>query len=166
MDCKYLRTLYPGYKFFSCNNYKVLKGIVFDDTLAREYILDLKEISKSNSGEIDFEALLWSESAKAIPHYHYSIQIKTCPGNSPGGYLRIIYWKPRPNNFRARASDDRRRAGGPPRSTSCGEGRRGGRRPARGRGQGVGPRGAAPEQAAEIRRLAGDLAVASSASAR
>jgi acyl transferase domain-containing protein len=68
--------LYPGYKFFSCNNYKVLKGIVFDDTLAREYILDLKEISKSNSGEIDFEALLWSESAKAIPHYHYSIQIK------------------------------------------------------------------------------------------
>jgi acyl transferase domain-containing protein len=68
--------LYPGYKFFSCGNYKVLKGIVFDETLAREYILDLKEISKSNSGQIDFEALLWSESAKAIPHYHYSIQIK------------------------------------------------------------------------------------------
>ncbi|BBD69160.1 hypothetical protein NIES4072_35110 [Nostoc commune NIES-4072] len=68
--------LYPGYKFFSCSNYKVLKGIIFDNTLAREYFLDLKEISKTDTGEIDFEVLLWSESAKAIPHYHYSTKIK------------------------------------------------------------------------------------------
>lgn len=67
---------YPGYKFFSFTNYKVLKGIVFDETLAREYFLDLKEISKTDTGEIDFEVLVWSESAKGIPHYHYSTQIK------------------------------------------------------------------------------------------
>ncbi len=67
--------LYPGYKFFSCSNYKVLKGIVFDESLVKEYILDLKEIHKSAEGEIHFEALLWSD-AKEIPHYHYSAQIK------------------------------------------------------------------------------------------
>lgn len=66
--------LYPGYKFFSCSNYKVLKGIVFDE-IAKEYILDLKEIHKSAEGEIDFEALLWSDG-KGIPRYHYSAQIK------------------------------------------------------------------------------------------
>ncbi|MBD2515425.1 SDR family NAD(P)-dependent oxidoreductase [Nostoc sp. FACHB-973] len=68
--------LYPGYKFFSCSNYKVLKGIIFDETLAREYFLDLKEIIKTDTGEIEFEVLLWSESSKGIPHYHYSTQIK------------------------------------------------------------------------------------------
>ena len=68
--------LYPGYKFLSCNSYKIFKGIVFDETLAKKYILDLKEIHKSNAGEIDFEVLIWSESAKGIPHYHYSTQIK------------------------------------------------------------------------------------------
>ncbi|MEQ8970428.1 MAG: SDR family NAD(P)-dependent oxidoreductase [Coleofasciculus sp. C1-SOL-03] len=68
--------LYPGYQFLSCQNYKVLKGIVFDDTLAQDYILDVKEINKSKSGEIEFEGLLWSESRNGIPHYHYSAQIK------------------------------------------------------------------------------------------
>lgn len=76
--------LYPNYKFFSCNSYKVLKGIVFDETLAREYVLDLKEINKSNAEEIDFEARVWSESTKGMLHYHYSTQIKlvqTIPQN-------------------------------------------------------------------------------------
>jgi acyl transferase domain-containing protein len=68
--------LYPGYKFYNCSSYKVLKGIIFDETLAKEYFLDLKEINKSDAGEIDFEVLLWSESAKGIPHYHYTAQIK------------------------------------------------------------------------------------------
>ncbi|MCC5615736.1 SDR family NAD(P)-dependent oxidoreductase [Nostoc sp. CHAB 5836] len=68
--------LYPAYKFFNCNSYKVLKGIIFDATIAKEYFLDLKEINKSDSGEMNFEALLWSESNKGIPHYHYSTQIK------------------------------------------------------------------------------------------
>ncbi len=68
--------LYPGYKFFSCENYKVLKGIVFDETLADEYILDLKEIEKSPNGEILLAAILWSETSIGIPRYHYSGQIK------------------------------------------------------------------------------------------
>jgi NAD(P)-dependent dehydrogenase (short-subunit alcohol dehydrogenase family) len=68
-------SLYPGYKFFSCENYKVLKGVVFDDTLASEYIIDLKEINKSQS-EIELTATVWSETSTSKPHYHYSAQIK------------------------------------------------------------------------------------------
>ncbi|GAB1545026.1 hypothetical protein NUACC21_77020 [Scytonema sp. NUACC21] len=68
--------IYPGYTFFSCSNYKVLKGIIFDQSLATEYVLDVKEIQKLNSGEIDFEVLVWSESPKGIPYYHYSTQVR------------------------------------------------------------------------------------------
>jgi NAD(P)-dependent dehydrogenase (short-subunit alcohol dehydrogenase family) len=68
--------IYPGYKFFSCSNYKVLKGIIFDQSLSTEYVLDIKEINQVNPGEIDFEVLVWSESPKGIPYYHYSTQVK------------------------------------------------------------------------------------------
>ncbi|MBD2203728.1 SDR family NAD(P)-dependent oxidoreductase [Calothrix sp. FACHB-1219] len=61
---------YPGYHFLSCQKYKVLKGIVFDENLANLYCLDLTEIEKSDA-EIQLEALIWSETAKGIPLYHY-----------------------------------------------------------------------------------------------
>ena len=41
--------LYPGYRFFSSENYRALKGIVFDSSLADEYVLDLKETAKNES---------------------------------------------------------------------------------------------------------------------
>ncbi|MDR3573812.1 MAG: SDR family NAD(P)-dependent oxidoreductase [Anaerolineaceae bacterium] len=68
--------LYPGYTFFSIDNYKVLKGIVFDDNLAGEYVLDLKEVSKSQKGEIDFEAIIWSKTKKDRTLYHYSLMVR------------------------------------------------------------------------------------------
>ncbi|AOY80151.1 SDR family NAD(P)-dependent oxidoreductase [Moorena producens JHB] len=70
--------LYPGYKFFSYTNFKVLKGIIFNDTLASEYILDLKEIAKTNDGSIEFEGKIWSkkEQSKIPYHEHYRAQIK------------------------------------------------------------------------------------------
>jgi len=61
---------YPGYHFLSCQKYKVLKGIVFDDNLANLYCLDLTEVEKSEE-EIQLEALIWSETPKGIPLYHY-----------------------------------------------------------------------------------------------
>lgn len=67
--------LYPGYRFLSCQNFKVLKGIVFDETLSQSYILDL-ERQKTESEEVDFNALLWSEGTRSISHYHYRCQIK------------------------------------------------------------------------------------------
>jgi len=67
--------LYPGYKFFSCPNFKVLKGIVFDENLASEYVLDLKKIDRNSSEEIQFEAKIWSQSSGKI-RYHFSTQLK------------------------------------------------------------------------------------------
>ena len=68
--------LYPGYKFFSCTNFKILKGIVFDQALASEYILELKEIAKTDSSEIEFEAKIWSKTQTEKLRYHYTAQLK------------------------------------------------------------------------------------------
>jgi NAD(P)-dependent dehydrogenase (short-subunit alcohol dehydrogenase family) len=68
--------LYPGHTFFTLENYKVLKGIVFDENLADEYILDLKEISKTSDGNIEFDSLIWSKNKQGKTLYHYSLRVK------------------------------------------------------------------------------------------
>ena len=68
--------LYPGYQFFSLERFRVLKGIVFDDSLAKEYVLDLKETAKTAAGEVEFEALIWSQNKKGKTLYHYSMAVK------------------------------------------------------------------------------------------
>lgn len=67
--------LYPGYKFFGFQNYKILKGIVFDDSLAEEYILDLKEIAKNNDEGIVFDAKISSKNKAGKTRYHFSVQL-------------------------------------------------------------------------------------------
>jgi NAD(P)-dependent dehydrogenase (short-subunit alcohol dehydrogenase family) len=67
---------YPDYQFFSCKNFKIFKGIVFDKTLANEYILDLTEVAKTDSRSIEFEAKVWSKTAAEKIHYHYTSQIR------------------------------------------------------------------------------------------
>ena len=68
--------LYPGYTFFGLNRFRVLKGIVFDETLADEYVLDLKETSKTQSGEIVFDAIIWSKNKQGKTQYHYSLMVE------------------------------------------------------------------------------------------
>lgn len=65
--------LYPGYRFYYYNNFKVLKGIPFDENLAEEYILDLEEIAKHEHQEIVFKAKIWSRNKKGKINYHFSI---------------------------------------------------------------------------------------------
>lgn len=65
---------YPGYRFFEAREFKVLKGIVFDQTLVSSYILDLEEIS-SDDNTVTLEAVAWSEGAGGLPRYHYRTQI-------------------------------------------------------------------------------------------
>jgi len=67
--------LYPGYQFLNCEDYKVLNGIVFDESLANEYIIDLKEVHKSQD-EIDLATTVWSKTATGKPRYHYSNRVK------------------------------------------------------------------------------------------
>ena len=68
--------LYPGYSFVSCENYQVLKGIVFDATLADEYILDVKEIQKIEQQEIELSAKIWSKTKEGKYRYHYQGNLK------------------------------------------------------------------------------------------
>ena len=70
--------IYRGYRYFGFNNYRVLKGIVFDESLANDYVLELKEIAKS-ADEILIDALVRSESAEGKPRFHYSVQIVLRP---------------------------------------------------------------------------------------
>lgn len=65
--------IYRGYRYFGFDNYKVLKGIVFDDTLADEYTLELKEVSKAPD-EIVLDAMIRSEP-QGKHRFHYSARL-------------------------------------------------------------------------------------------
>ena len=68
--------LYPGYKLFSCQNFKGLKGIIFDINTSHELILCLQEVVKNNHEEIEFTAKIISEPLKGKTLYHFSGNIK------------------------------------------------------------------------------------------
>jgi NAD(P)-dependent dehydrogenase (short-subunit alcohol dehydrogenase family) len=68
--------LYPGFSFYSLEQYRVLKGIVFDESLAQEHVLDLAEVSKSDTGEVTFDAKIWSLNNQGRTFYHYSLRVK------------------------------------------------------------------------------------------
>lgn len=66
---------YPAYRFLYFEEMRVFKGIVFDETLAEEYILDLQEIAKPSPDEIIFEGKIWSlDPQTGQTRYHYSMK--------------------------------------------------------------------------------------------
>jgi NAD(P)-dependent dehydrogenase (short-subunit alcohol dehydrogenase family) len=67
--------LYPGYTFFSCINFKVLKGIVFDANLADKYLLDLAKKADEQAQNLTFEAKIWSKDKAGKTRYHFSSQV-------------------------------------------------------------------------------------------
>ena len=74
--------LYPGYTFFQLNDYKVLKGIVFDESLAKEHVMELTEIEKTIEGKVKFSATIFSQHKNGKPIFHYSLNVvlvKTMP---------------------------------------------------------------------------------------
>ncbi len=71
--------LYPGYKFYSFTNFRVLKGIAFDETLASEYILDIQEITKSQANGIEVDAQIWSTNPDGKIRYHFRGQAHLLP---------------------------------------------------------------------------------------
>jgi NAD(P)-dependent dehydrogenase (short-subunit alcohol dehydrogenase family) len=66
--------LYPGYMFYCVEEYRAFKGIVFDETLADEYVLDLRETSKQPA-QLVFEGAIWSVSPDGKPRYHYRANV-------------------------------------------------------------------------------------------
>jgi NAD(P)-dependent dehydrogenase (short-subunit alcohol dehydrogenase family) len=67
--------LYPGYTFFQLEDYKVLKGIVFDESLAKEHILELTETEKTPEGKLKFSAKIFSLHKNGKPLFHYSLNV-------------------------------------------------------------------------------------------
>ena len=67
--------LYPGYTFFQLEDYKVLKGIVFDESLAKEHVLELTEIEKTSEGKVKFSASVFSQLKNGKPLFHYSLNV-------------------------------------------------------------------------------------------
>jgi hypothetical protein len=67
--------LFPGFTFFQLEDFKVLKGIVFDESLAQEHILELKEIEKVPGEMVKFAARIWSKNKNNRPVYHYSLKV-------------------------------------------------------------------------------------------
>lgn len=67
---------YPGYTFSSLEDFKVLKGIVFDNSQGNEFVVDVREIAKTNGSEIVFEVRIWSEREKGKIRFHYSARVK------------------------------------------------------------------------------------------
>lgn len=68
--------LYPGYKFFRAENYRVFKGIVFDGTLADAYTVEVKEADKGLEGQILLDVLISSQTPQGKPRYHYGVRLR------------------------------------------------------------------------------------------
>ena len=71
--------LYPGYKFFSLNDFRILKGISFDSTLENKYTLQLEEVSKSKVTGIEFTATIFSRNSDGKIRYHFKARSKLLP---------------------------------------------------------------------------------------
>jgi NAD(P)-dependent dehydrogenase (short-subunit alcohol dehydrogenase family) len=67
--------LYPGYVFGRAENVRVLKGIVFDDTLAPTHTVTVKETGQSAKGQMVLDAQVISRTAPGKPRYHYSARL-------------------------------------------------------------------------------------------
>jgi acyl transferase domain-containing protein len=68
--------LYPGYRFFHVRDFRVLKGIIFNESLASEHIVELQEISKIDGQEIELKAKIFSKNAAGKPVFHFSANPK------------------------------------------------------------------------------------------
>jgi acyl transferase domain-containing protein len=67
--------LYPGFTAFIASDFKVLKGIVFDETSASEYVLEIQELAKHENQEIEFSAKISSQTPDGKIRYHFSTNL-------------------------------------------------------------------------------------------
>ncbi len=74
-------SLNPGYQFYSVSDYRVFKGIIFDDQSPEKYILELQELTKSDNALI-LSGKISSELPNGNIRFHYQAQVelrKTLP---------------------------------------------------------------------------------------
>ena len=91
--------LYPGYKFFNNSNFRVLKGIVFDDNLADRYILDLEKKVSDSPEELNFNAKIWSKNKLGKVRYHFSSELKLTSSSNDLPQYDSFNLSPEETNF-------------------------------------------------------------------
>ncbi len=67
--------LYPEYKFHAVRDYRVFKGIIFDDEADADYLLDLQEIEKTTE-KITLSGKISSAPPGGPIRYHYQADIE------------------------------------------------------------------------------------------
>jgi acyl transferase domain-containing protein len=67
--------IYPGYRLFRCTDFRILKGITFNESLADEYILEVEELEKINLEKIAVKAKIWSQTPAGKIRFHFSAQL-------------------------------------------------------------------------------------------
>lgn len=65
---------YPGYQFSEAKDFKVLKGIVFDETLAASHSLTLTQIQADESS-VTVAAVVSSENKRGLSRSHYQTEL-------------------------------------------------------------------------------------------
>lgn len=74
--CNTAAGLFPGYYAFSFEDYRVLKGVVFEEATTDQYTLTITELSKAEDA-IEVSAKVSSQPAGAkLPRFYYSARIK------------------------------------------------------------------------------------------
>lgn len=69
--------LCPGYRTFRCHGHQVLKGIVFDDTLADSYLIESRELAGDvQAGERRLDVVVSSVTVDGKTRYHYRAQLE------------------------------------------------------------------------------------------
>jgi NAD(P)-dependent dehydrogenase (short-subunit alcohol dehydrogenase family) len=72
---KSCKRLYPGFQFFEVRDYQVFKGIVFDEDLPENFLLELQEEEKSQKALI-FRGKISSQSPEGKTRYHYQAEVE------------------------------------------------------------------------------------------
>lgn len=91
--------LAPGYRFAACEDFQVLKGIVFDDTLADGYQLDLEEVERESGLHTVIEAKITSSGGKLPrPHYRTRVHLSKATPDSPVSHLKAEHRTPITDN--------------------------------------------------------------------
>lgn len=81
--------IYPGYQFFGCDDFQVLKGIIFDQNLADKYILDLEKKAVDNFEKIEINAKIWSKHTDKS-RYHFNTKLKLVKQVSERPYYGLL----------------------------------------------------------------------------
>lgn len=76
--------LLPGYRLARCERYQVLKGIVFDESLAPEYTLTIRETERDPAdGALQLEATIGSGDVRARLHYRARLTLRPLAAEPP-----------------------------------------------------------------------------------